>query len=194
MAHLLWPGQSPIGQQLRYGVGASANNPPHTVIGVVGNVKARATDDENAFDIYRPLSQASAQSTIVVVRGKGDARALAAELSKAVWRVDREASTTNIQPMESVIGQSIWQRRLTGVIVGVFSVVWLLLAAVGIYGVMSYSVKSADTGGRDPDGDGCPIARLAGMPLVLISVSVLACYLPARRAARWDPVVALAHE
>jgi predicted permease len=238
-ARLLWPGQNPIGQQLRFGTAGTTNLPANTVVGVVGNVKTRATDEGDAFDLYRPYTQANVQSMSLVVRTKADLQGMMRTIPGAIWSVDRDAATTGIQRMEEVISRSIWQRRLSGLLFSVFSTLSLLLVAVGVYSVMAYAISQrtreigirmalgAQTGAVlwMVIGQGLKLVMVGiligvigafalrrtvagllygvtatdpltfgGVVLLLACVTLLACWLPARKAAKTDPMVALREE
>ncbi|HEX6536028.1 MAG TPA: ABC transporter permease [Gemmatimonadaceae bacterium] len=235
MAAREWPGESPIGKRIR-AVGTDAWL---TVVGVVGSTKHFALDDRPAEQAYIPYMQAPQIFTSVVARTAGDPMALGAAVRGAIWRVDRDQPVWKIRSMELLMRRSLRQRRVVMALTGTFAAVALLLAAVGIYGVVSYLVtrRTQEVGIRMALGAratdvrrmvvwqglrvvgaavllGVAVALVASRlitsqlygvsaadpvtfvaaPLVLVLVALAALYLPARRASRVDPVVALRAE
>ena len=231
-----WPGQSPLGKRVKL-IG-----PPDilvTVVGVVGSVKQQTLGDAPAPQLYQPVAQASGTFTSFAVRTAGDAAALASALRAAVWRVDPDQPVWGIRPMESYVNQHVAQPRFTLVVTAVFALLALVLALVGVYGVMSYILvqRTREIGIRMALGArreqvvamvlgrgartvaAATVMGLAGayaaanllrtqlfevkandpltfaiVPAVLAAAALAACYIPARRAARVDPVIALRQE
>jgi len=237
-AKTFWPEQAPLGRQFKWG-GPDGNNPWITVIGVVSNIKHRATEGETGLEIYLPYTQLVAGTFHLVVRAQGDPRALASALSDAIHAADSETGVIYLKPMEEMVANSLWQRRLWGALFAVFAGIALALASVGIYGVMSYVVtqRTREIGIRMAlgaqrgavlravlrqgmilvlIGTGLGLtgalattrlisgqlfgvtatdpATFIGVSLLLTLVALSACYLPARRATRVDPMVSLRHE
>jgi putative ABC transport system permease protein len=232
-----WPNENPIGRR----VTMKDWGPPLTgeIVGVVGDVKADGLDSATRPMIYWPYTQFPSVFNSLVIRAEGDPMNVVATVKSQVWSVDRQQPLSRIQPLEDVIAASIAPRRFNMLLLGIFATLALLLAAVGIYGVISYTVaqRSREIGVRMALGarrsdvlrlivrQGMSLA-LAGMgaglaasfaltrlmanllfgvspsdpltfgliALLLGSVALLACYLPARRATKVDPLVALRQE
>jgi putative ABC transport system permease protein len=213
-----------------------------TIIGVVGDIKHTGLDEPEEPALYTPYPQSGAawkRWMNLVVRSESDAAALVQTVKGRVWRVDGQIPVTRARTMMEVIGASVDARRFNMLLLVVFATVAMLLAAVGIYGVMSYAVTQRTReiglrialGARPRDVIGMVLGRgmllisigaaagvalslaltrlMSGMlfgvgakdPLTLVCVSLLlagvalmACYVPARRATRVDPMVALRHE
>lgn len=219
-------------------VGSATTGPWREIVGIVGDVKQVSLAAEQADALYLPESQwPNADNAMsLVVRAKGDAPALANALRRAVWSVNKDQPVVRVATMEQLVSRSAAQRRFALVLFEAFAAVALLLAAAGIYGVLSGSVteRLREIGVRTALGasrrdiltmvvrEGLEltavgvgvgiVASLActqviskmlfnvspvdlptyvGVTLVLSSVAFLACWIPARRAARVDPMTSL---
>ncbi|HEX8149360.1 MAG TPA: ABC transporter permease [Pyrinomonadaceae bacterium] len=235
-----FPGQEPLGQHVVIDGPDDKPLPPREVVGVVGNVRFQRFDDEERPEYYVPFEQAPSAVTQVVVRSKGeDAAALTAPVRAALKGVDPNLLIWRTETMDELVGQSVAPQRFNVALLGFFAALAMLLAAVGIYGVMSYTVTQRRhelgirmaLGAQARDvlrlvvrqgmlltlaGLGLGLAgalaltRLmssllygvsatdplvfAAVPVLLAAVSLLACYVPARRATKVDPMVALRYE
>jgi predicted permease len=234
-ARTIWANDDPIGKR----VTVPDFHEPMTVVGVVGDVKHRTLTEPAQPQIYYAHYQAPLIFSSLVARTAVPPLTLTKEIRRAVWAVDKDQPMWAIAALDGIVDSSHGSARFLATLLTIFAGVALLLAAVGIYGVMSYAVTertheigirmalgaSADRVLRDIVGRGLRltlialaigvpaaigIARLArgvlfgvepGDPLTLVGaagllaiVSIAACYLPARRASRVDPVVALSEE
>jgi putative ABC transport system permease protein len=238
LASLYFPGENPIG--MRVHIGRVDNDFPwHTIVGVVGNVKHSGLGEGFDPELYYPVLQDPTPSTNVVVRAVGPPVSLAASVRHEVSAIDREEPISNVRTMEEVVSDSVASRRLNMVLLGIFAAVAAALAAVGIYGVMSYTVAQRThevgiriaLGARPSDilkllvghaallaviGAGIglvgafALTRLmssllygisptdpvtfAIITLVIILIALIASLIPARRALKVDPIVALRQE
>jgi putative ABC transport system permease protein len=237
LARKFWPNESPLGQHITM----KDWGPPLTgeIVGVVGDVKGNGLDATVGPMLYWPYTQFGQIFNTMVVRSDDDPLRLAAAVKSRVWSVDKDQPVSRIQTMDQILSDSVARRRLYVVLLGVFASVALLLAAAGIYGVVSYSVtqRTSEIGIRVALG-AAPVdvlrliiaqaAKLAltgeilgillalgltrlmasllfgigaadpltfvGVALLLSAVALAACYIPARRAMRVDPMVALRYE
>jgi putative ABC transport system permease protein len=230
--------QDPIGRRVKWGV-IQSNNPWMTIVGEVGDVKQGELDAETMAHTYTPISTGTLSAMNLAIRTRGDAKSATSALQSAVWSLDKQLPVTQLKTMEQVIGESTAPRRFNMILVLVFASAALLLASVGLYGVMAYSVtqRTQEIGVRMAMGaqrgdilkmvmrwgmlltvigigigvaGAFAVTRLltdflfgikpsdgvtfAGVALVLAAVALLACYIPARRATKVDPMVALRAE
>jgi len=230
-----WPNGSALGQRIRF----VDSEQWLTVVGVARDAKHFGPSDEPRPQAYIPYMQAPQIFTSVVVRANRDAMALAPAIREAIWRVDRDQPVWKVRTMESLVDDALGSKRVLLGLIGAFATVAVLLAGVGIFGVMSFAVtqRTHEVGVRMALGArGSEVLRLivgqglrltaialvigliaasgamrllanqlfgvtpsdpvtfAAVPLVLGAVATIACYLPARRASRLDPLVALRRE
>ncbi|HKV41479.1 MAG TPA: FtsX-like permease family protein, partial [Blastocatellia bacterium] len=139
MARRFWPGENPIGKRFKYGDLESAN-PWLTIAGVVADMRRTGFDFAERCETFLPLSQSPASAMTLVVRSASDRVNLAAAVREQVWGVDRDQPVFDIKPMESLLADMTAQRRLNMLLLVIFAVSAVVLAAVGIYGVISYGV------------------------------------------------------
>jgi putative ABC transport system permease protein len=243
-----FPGQSAIGKQVRV-AGWLDKIDPQTIIGVVADVKQQGMDAPAGTETYVPLVQSnhtlgdSYRIMSVVVRAKGDPRALLAGLRASVAAVDPTLPIAHLDTMDRVMYDALAKPRFVTTLLTVFAGIALLMAAIGIYGVMSYSVeqRTQELGIRMALGAAPAVVQrmllrqgfvlaAAGLACGLVvsfaldavlarafatlvfepprfdvlthvlvgvlmtGVSLLACWVPARRATRIPPMVAMRHE
>jgi putative ABC transport system permease protein len=250
LAERFWPNQDPIGKVIWMAPpenllppGALPKGyhiPRQTVVGIVDNVRYGTLDKEGLPVVYEPMAQGDyLLSMRVAVRTQGDPKAIVPSVRRTLSEVDKNQPMADTRTMEEIWTDSITQPRLETLLLGLFSALGLVLAAVGIYGVMSYSVAehTHEIGVRMALGaqksavlatvirrgmklallGGCAgiivalgVTRLmasllygikptdavtfAAVSGVLLGVALLACYIPARRATKVDPMVALRYE
>jgi putative ABC transport system permease protein len=235
MARRYWPNESPLGKRFKFGDQQSAA-PWLTVVGVAPDWRRTSPDQEARPSAYVPHTQRPSPSMIVFARTAGDPLALVGPLRQAVSSIDPAQPLVEVSTLESVLGERLAQRRLVTLVAGIFAGVAVLLALVGVYGVLSYSVAQStrEIGVRIALGGDVPqvlgmvyrrvgalvavglVVGLAGAgvatrvltpmlygvgsldlrtfalaSLLLGTVALVACYVPARRATRVDPAVAL---
>ncbi len=240
LARKYWPDGNAIGKQIRWGnLTNSTSNPWITVVGVVPSVKRARLDEDPSFSIYVPYTQSVPWTTYVVVRTTDNLQSMTAALRNQVSSLDPEVPIFEVHTMEQAVSRSLSTRRLTNLLLTGFAATALLLAALGIYGVMSLNVSSRINefgirlalGARRGDvlwliaKQGLTLALIGvviglaaafgltrliekllfgvsptdpvifgGVALFLMAISLLACYIPARRAMSVDPMVALRYE
>jgi putative ABC transport system permease protein len=230
-----WPGQDPIGKHLAN----SRDGVQREIVGVVADVKFGGLNAANTEEMYLPMAQAPWPTMTLVVRSNANPQPLVTAVRAKIADSDPDLPVTGILSMENVIATSVAQPRIIMQFVGVFAGFALLLAAIGIYGVMAYTVTArqqelgirAALGARPADilglvvGQGMRLTLMgvaigvvfslvltrslasllfgvqatdpfvfSGAALVLAGAAFVACYIPARRATRVDPIVVLRYE
>jgi putative ABC transport system permease protein len=235
MAHQIWPGEEPLGKRIKHGFKEQAAE----VVGVIGDVKYAGLDQQTKPEMYSPFSQRAWAFMRIVVRTKSDPLKLAAAIRTEVQAIDKDQPIDKLTTMSSVVSASIATRRFYMQLLGTFAALAFILSAVGIYGIVSYSVaqRTREIGIRMALGakqsdvlrlvlvEGLRLTMLGvvlgiagalastrvltnllfevkptdpmtfiGLSFLLAVVALLASYIPARRATKVDPLVALRYE
>ncbi len=240
LAQRCWPDEDPIGKRISWGTDPDGEGRLWvTIVGVVGDTHVEGLDVPPRPETYRPYRQDPFPYLTLVVRGEGDTATLTSAIRRAVVEVDPGQPVYGVKTMDEVLSSSMAPRRFNMLLLGVFALAALLMAGVGLYGVLSFSVSQRSheigirraLGARPGDvimqilreGLGLVLVGLAigtagalaltrliatlvhgvsatdppsyavGM-VILAAVALGASYLPARRAARVDPMVALRYE
>jgi len=152
MAARYWPKQDPIGQVITIGkgIGQIFDEPPREVVGVVGNVRETGLSDEQSCVMYVPQSQVTEGLTQLansvlplawIVRTAADPSGLRSAIERELGAVDTRVSVARVRPMDQVIAESVARQNFNMVLLSVFGAIALLLAVIGIYGLMAYSVE-----------------------------------------------------
>jgi putative ABC transport system permease protein len=138
-ARMFWPNQDPVGQYLCWGK-PGPDNPWTRVVGVVGDVKLHAAEGEAGIELYYPITQWPVASSYYVVRTMHDPDQILDTIRRTILTADPTLAVRYVKTLERAVTESLWQRRLWGVLFTAFSVLALGLASVGVYGVVSYAV------------------------------------------------------
>jgi putative ABC transport system permease protein len=176
MATRFWPGENPLGKRFRSGPN-SDQNPWITVVGVVGNVRHLGLEIEPRPENYLHYLTSPPRSPIFVARTKTDPRGLFTSVRNLIKQIDGEIAVADLTTMQEQVALSLATRRFALTLFGLFGVVALLLAAVGLYAVMSYSVtqRAHELGIRSALGaQAADLLRLVvrqGMTLALIGIA-----------------------
>ena len=236
-AKKFWPNEEAVGKRIVMG-GMSSDPKWITIVGIVGDIRHAGLDIEPKPEMYVPFAQDPYKSMILAVRGAQDPTTLASAIRTQIQSIDPGLPLANIRTFDAVIAESVAPRRLSVVLLGVFAAVAVLLASVGIYGLMSFLVvqRTHEIGVRMALGAqradvmrlvigralkliaiGTAIGLLMALfstralqallyrvsaidlptfffvTFVLALVALAASFLPAQRATRADPMVALNH-
>jgi putative ABC transport system permease protein len=177
-----YPKENPIGKRFTFGPPDSVADTTARewieIVGVVGHTKHEGLDAEARVQLYLPVAQVSRQFMAVAVRTAGDPERYVNQMREAVRSVDPELPISNVKTMEELIEQSVGQRKLSMMLLSLFSGIALVLASIGIYGVMSYSVtqRSRELGVRIALGarqsDVLRLVLRQGMSLALIGIAI----------------------
>jgi putative ABC transport system permease protein len=242
LARRIWPNEDPLGKRIKFGYPEDLDEeskPWREVVGVVNDVRMDGVDHSISLQTYLPFSQMPGESLGLIVRSDRNPAELAPAIEQAIHAIDKDLPVYSIFTMDQLLGNSLAQRRLTLVLLASLAALALSLAAVGIYGVISYSVgqRAHEFGVRMALGaqardvltlvlkDGVKLTLIGvglglaaafaltrwlesmlfgvrptdaltfgAIAVVLISVALLACWAPARRATKVDPMIALRSE
>jgi putative ABC transport system permease protein len=134
----LWPGADPIGQHVRIG---GFDGPPRTIVGIVGDVRHAELAAAPTMQMYLPQAQVTDSFLTMVIRSGGEPAALAADARRAIWSIASDVPVYQVAPLAELVAQSVGPRRFMMVLLELFGGVALLMTAIGVYGVISYTVS-----------------------------------------------------
>ncbi|MBA3768549.1 MAG: ABC transporter permease, partial [Acidobacteria bacterium] len=239
LARKYWPGEDPVGKRLSYNRNEKDERVWREVVGVVGAIKHKALDADYRGTLYSPHSQSPQGNMFLVIRTINEPQSISSMVRSAIQSVDKDQPVYRVRTMEKVLAESVAQKRFSMMLLGIFAGVALLLAAIGLYGVMSYGVSQRTheigirmaLGARGLDvlkmvvkqgmllvliGTGLGLVgafaltrvmssllfgvsptdplTFAGVAVALAVVTLAACLIPASRAVKIDPMVALRYE
>jgi predicted permease len=231
LAREWWPGQDPVGRHVQM------EDSDEEIIGVVKTGKYRSLGEEPIPLVYQPIGPM--QWATLVVRTTNDPRSLLEPIRQTIQAVDPNLAATDLETLETFMSLPLFPARVTGILLGAFGALALVLAMGGLYGVISYTMSqrtreiglrmALGAGSRDVAklvlryglamaGAGIALgiaaafgatrvlasllygiraddpATMIGVAILLVAVTLLACWIPARRAMRVDPIVALRYE
>ena len=236
LAKRFFPNEDAVGQSISLGWGADTSGDLHQIVGVVGDVRSAALEDEPEPTVYVPIMQAPYSNLSILVRTNAQPSSFAAPLRALVRELDHEVPVYSVQTMEERVASSVGRQKFYATLIAIFAGVALVLSAVGLYGVIAYAVSqrthelgvrvalgaTGDTISRMVIGEGLALtaigavigivgsilagklitsllfgvnatdpATIVGVIGVLGAVAAVASWLPARRAARVDPLTAM---
>jgi len=252
MARRFWPNENPIGKRVKQGwpEWTTEQSPWREVVGVVGDVKMEGVIEKTPLHVYLPLSQSGTGSVYLTVRTQVEPESLTTQIQGAIHAIDSQMPLYDVRTMEARMQRAVVSQRAAMILLSAFAIIAMLLAVVGIYGVISWGVvqRTREMGVRMALGAlrkdvmwlvlrRCSLLVLTGVslgllgafaltrvvgaslseigpgktpllfgvnaldpitfivaPIVLAVVAILACCLPARRATKIDPLVALRYE
>jgi predicted permease len=238
MARLYWPGENAVGQQLP---GVCPKGAVAVIVGVIADSKRESIASQVQPELYEPYAQHPFATFLVTftIRTASDPLNVTTAVREVVQQIDNDQPVIQLRTMQEVISESIWREHVSASVLGVLSTIALLLASVGIYGVIAYSTshRTHELGIRSAFGatprdvlglvlrqgmyitltgliigvvlslvltrtlrsllfgvSSTDATTFAAMIVLLPITALLACYIPARRAANVDPLVALRYE
>jgi putative ABC transport system permease protein len=237
LARKYFPNENPIGKRVI--VNMKATPEPTEIIGVVGDAKYKQLEAETRPMVYWPYAELVNSGMTIVVRTTNEPLSLAAAAQREIQMIDKDQPVSDVKPMQAWLDESTSRTRFGTLLLAIFAGIALILAAVGIYGVMSYSVNQRTQeigirmalGAQASDvlkmvvghgmmltliGVGCGLVgafaltrvmasllygitatdpvTFVGVSVLLTAIALIACLIPARRATKVDPMVALRYE